>query len=83
MENPISLKDLDEVLVHTIVRILGIDSKIENQLLANDLATAEDKKHRVELSVRLAFSGRTFQVNMNWKTHDQKPVYPENISIRT
>jgi DNA-binding PadR family transcriptional regulator len=81
LHHPISLGELDRVLLYALARILGSDSKIENQLLGIGLATKKSIKYQVELSVRLNLKDRAREITLKWDKYRRRPIHPYDVKI--
>ena len=80
LHHPISLGELDRVLLYALARILRSDS-IENQLLGIDLATKKSIKHQVELSVRLNWKNSAREIAFKWEKYGRRPIHPYDVKI--
>jgi DNA-binding PadR family transcriptional regulator len=81
LQHPISVHDLDRVLYQTISRVLGSDSKIENQQLGIDLVTEPPDKYQMGLSVNLSWGHSTCNVGLLWEKRGEQVQLKEHPRI--
>jgi len=81
LRHPASLNDLDATLHRTLTRILGCDSKIENQLLAVDLATNGNIRYQVRVSIHLTLENVSREVRVGWEKSGEQPIHASYIDI--
>jgi hypothetical protein len=69
------------VVYQTISRVLGSDSKIENQLLGIDLVTKPPDEYQMELSVNLSWGDSTCNVGLLWEKRGEQIQLKERPRI--